>query len=576
MFSATFYILGCTAKNRVLRRLQRLREPRYLVGAIVGVAYIAFAIFGRAMGMRTRSRRREWREPAALLPAFGATGPALGGLGFLLVTSFSWLLPLSTAPLAFTAAETAVLFPAPLTRRQLLLYRIIRSQWSSLIGAAIFAIAYPIASAPARLRGLFAGWLLLMTVHVFLTGIMLTRLQLRMPPGAAPRRGLLRLPFGLTVAMFAVLAGEIALAARAQPMQTASDVFEIVRAVSQSGLTRIVLAPFVAVVSPLFATSFPSFLAALGPAFLVYGVGLAWVLASDEAVEMLAETSGAERPTAVPQPSYSSRPAAWPLALHGRPEGVFIWKAAQQTFRLVDRRGMFQIVAAAACWTLVLILVGQSRGAGIARVVAWFTGGAAVFAAILGPQMFRRDMRQDLAKLDVLQTWPVRPAAVVRGEILWPAAVVTVVAWLLGTVSLAISASMASSANVSARLAIGSGALVLVPALVLAQYTIHNAAALIFPAWIPADGSRPRGVDAFGQRVILFGGTFLVLVVSVLPAAIVGGLIWLVFYRLAGVWILVPVSAIAAVIVLIEVVLATEALGPAYESLDMTSVERTE
>jgi hypothetical protein len=397
-------------------------------------------------------------------------------------------------------------------------------------------------------------------------------------PGAAPRRSLLRLPFWLTAAVFAVLAGEIALTARTQPVQTASDVFAIVRAVSQSGLVRIVLAPFVAVVSPLFAISFPSFFAALGPALLVYGAVLAWVLASDEAVDILAETSsdGAERPAAVSQPSYSARPAAWPLALHGRPEGIFIWKAAQQTFRLVDRRVVFQLVATAAWLTFVVILVGQSRGAGFARVVAGFTGGAAVLATILGPQIFRRDMRQDLAKLDVLQTWPVRPAAVVRGEILWPAGVVTVGAWILGTVSLALSASMVSSANVSARLAIGSAALVFVPALVLAQYTIHNAAALTFPAWIPADGSRPRGVDALGQRLILFGGTFLILLVSLLPAAIVGGLIWLVFYRFAGVWVVVPVSAIAALIVFIEVFLATEALGPAYESLDMTSVERTE
>jgi hypothetical protein len=115
-----------------------------------------------------------------------------------------------------------------------------------------------------------------------------------------------------------------------------------------------------------------------------------------------------------------------------------------------------------------------------------------------------------------------------------------------------------------------------VPALVLAQYTIHNAAALIFPAWIPADGSRPRGVDALGQRLILFGGTFLVLMVSLLPAAIVGGLFGLVFHSFVGIWILVPASALAALIVLIEVFLATEALGPAYESLDMTSVERPE
>ena len=38
MIGASLYIIGCSAKNRVRMRLRRLREPRYLIGAIVGAA----------------------------------------------------------------------------------------------------------------------------------------------------------------------------------------------------------------------------------------------------------------------------------------------------------------------------------------------------------------------------------------------------------------------------------------------------------------------------------------------------------------------------------------------------------
>jgi hypothetical protein len=79
-----------------------------------------------------------------------------------------------------------------------------------------------------------------------------------------------------------------------------------------------------------------------------------------------------------------------------------------------------------------------------------------------------------------------------------------------------------------------------------------------------------------GQRLILLGGTWLMLMLSLLPGAIAGGLLWVAFYRFAGPWILVPAAAVCAAIVAVEVLAATEALGPAYERLDLTSVERGE
>ena len=44
MVFATLYIMWCTAKNRIRRRLQRLREPRYLLGAVVAVVYFCLRV----------------------------------------------------------------------------------------------------------------------------------------------------------------------------------------------------------------------------------------------------------------------------------------------------------------------------------------------------------------------------------------------------------------------------------------------------------------------------------------------------------------------------------------------------
>jgi hypothetical protein len=77
-----------------------------------------------------------------------------------------------------------------------------------------------------------------------------------------------------------------------------------------------------------------------------------------------------------------------------------------------------------------------------------------------------------------------------------------------------------------------------------------------------------------GQRLILLGGTWLMLVLSLVPGVVGGAIVWGLLYPLAGPWVLVPAALVCGAIVGVEVVLATEAMGPAYERLDITSVER--
>ena len=111
------------------------------------------------------------------------------------------------------------------------------------------------------------------------------------------------------------------------------------------------------------------------------------------------------------------------------------------------------------------------------------------------------------------------------------------------------------------------------PALVFAQLAIHNAVALAFPGWASLGRQRPRGFDAIGQRLITLGGTGLALLVSLLPGAVAGGLVWLAFVRLLGVIAIVPGAIVATAVIGLEVALATEAVGPLFDKIDVTSVE---
>ncbi len=60
MLRATVFIIVCAARNQLRRRLRRMREPRYLIGALVGLAYVYFIIFGR-LRLSRRSRRPRGR-----------------------------------------------------------------------------------------------------------------------------------------------------------------------------------------------------------------------------------------------------------------------------------------------------------------------------------------------------------------------------------------------------------------------------------------------------------------------------------------------------------------------------------
>ena len=98
--------------------------------------------------------------------------------------------------------------------------------------------------------------------------------------------------------------------------------------------------------------------------------------------------------------------------------------------------------------TMVVAVFGRARG--LAQAIGLLATFAAVFAIVLGPQMLRIDLRQDLQHLELLKTWPVRAAAVVRGEMLWPAAVITTLAWVLGVVGIVLSAATFSTTTIVA------------------------------------------------------------------------------------------------------------------------------
>src|SRR5262249_47034236 len=138
---ASWFIMACSARNRIRVRLRRLREPRYLIGAIVGAAYMYFTILAR--GGPLGGRGPVGGAPASSsLQAFGAVAVPLVGLVLLALASLAWLYPGQSGLLDFTDAEVQFLFPAPMSRRQLLFHRLLRSQLALLFTAVVSSLVF--------------------------------------------------------------------------------------------------------------------------------------------------------------------------------------------------------------------------------------------------------------------------------------------------------------------------------------------------------------------------------------------------------------------------------------------------
>jgi len=579
VIGASVYIIVCSARNRIRVRLRRLKEPRYFIGGAAAIVYFYFTVFARMWGRSraSRGRPRSIPIPADMLALLQTAGPTLVGIALLVIMALAWLFPGDSGLLAFTPSETDFLFPAPVSRRALLVHRLLRSQLGLLFAAIVPAFLFPSGSAASRVKFAVSMWLIFLTMRVHFTGITLARASLALGQGKRRQWGAL----AVMLAAVAVVGGAVIRACAG--LRSAADIPDAVErlgAIGVSGIASWILWPFTALARPLFAESAGAYGVAITGALVVFAVNLVWVLRSDEAFQDAVSDAEARRAEKKlrDRPVVRARSVGWQLALSGRPESMFAWKNAMQMLRGTTSAAALRYIAPA-----VGVGVGASsavmaatRASGAAAAIGSMALAAAAFAIVLGPQVARSDLREDLLHLELLKTWPVPPAAVVRGEMLAPAMALTLVAWSAIACALVLSAAAFSAASLASRASIGATIAIVAPALISAQLTVHNAAAILFPAWVPLGTARPRGLDAMGQRLILFFGVVLAMVLMLLPGAIPAALVWLALHGLLGTAAFVPAATVLAAIVLVEVFVATEALGPLYERLDLTAIEKSE
>jgi hypothetical protein len=577
MMGALLYLQLTGSWNRLTSRLKRLRQPKYLIGAIVGGLYIYF-YFVRFIFFGSREEGRamaSWITPEnSLMIECGV------GLLLCVVILAAWIVPNKRAALTFTEAEIAFLFPAPVTRRTLIQFKLLRSQLGILFTVLIFTLISRRAGGNPLVHAL-GWWLVLSVLNLHFMGVSFLR-TLLLDRGIThwTRRvvilgGVSGIGVGVGIWVWTSLPG----------LEVAGDsrqLLEQVRQLLTTGPIPILIYPFRLLVRPYLAgdligfmtTAWPALLILVGHYWFVVRADVAFEEASVEASRRQAQRTEAARAGRLQGGEVAKpRRAPFELGATGAPELAFFWKNLIAAGRIFNKRLL--LILAIMSGVAFVAMSGESRADGVMGLFGVLALMFLVWSILLGPQVLAQDLRQDVRMADLIKVYPLKGWQVVLGELLAPVVILTCIQWLL--IPLAVGGLLGLDREAQVPLGLIGGLAIalaiMAPALNVLSFIIPNASVLLLPAWFQTDKSMPHGIEAMGQRIVLLLGQMLMLLIAALPAGLVFTLILLLGEWVAGWWIAAPLAGLAATaVVLVEVAVALVLMGRWFEQLDVSEM----
>ncbi|WP_223644967.1 putative ABC exporter domain-containing protein [Corallococcus sp. EGB] len=568
--SAVAFLWVRSWRNRAVRQVQRLKRPRYLLGALVGLAYL-YSLVGRSVFVQGTGRGVS--PNARLFAEFSLEMSVLGTL----VTA--WVLGADRPALTFTQTEVQTFFSAPVTRKALLHYKLLRGLLSATLAALAATLFVGRFTNPRPVLFFLGAALAMGTLYLHGTAASFVRVWLasRGRWGSGVRWAVVA---GVLVAALALVLSTLREHPLPENLAAPFAVREWLSDVLDAPGPRAVLWPGRALVAPSMARTWPDFLRYLPASLALLVAHYAWVLAvevpfEDSAVAGAEERSRRRARRASRTGTLRVGRVPFVLEARGRPEVAILWK------NLVARRrmgsGLVLLLAFGVLGAVFALLMGDTRLFSNSRE---FLGPmalmVAVAMAVIGPSAFRTDLRMDLPKLELLRALPLTGRQVVGAELAASALVLGGAQGVMLLVALVLGVGRDDATLAPWSTPVVLGLMAVLPALGLAGLFVQNAAVVLLPAWIPADAERARGVEALGQRLLTLVGTLVVTFLGLLPAAVVALLVGYPLFTVMGRWA-VPLAGLAAAGALFaEVALGVAVLGRAFERLDVSEEQSNE
>ena len=563
MNPALRYLLWTSFKNAVRTRLQRLREPRYLIGALFVLGYL-WAYSGFKTFRRPGTSGFEVGDHSVIQLAL-ESGVVLAL--FLVVMTYAWAIREEEAGLRFSEAEIGFLFPAPLTRRALVRFHLLRTQSRLAISSfAVTLFSLRLVASPEHALTRFIGtWLIFSAIsfHSLAAGFTRQSLALR-----GVSQTVQRVVFALAMLTFlGISARAVQLSDRAY--ENADDVAEAMVAFTGAAPVSWVVGPILAAKNAAAPTDVAGTLFAFG---LLSVALFAWVTqsvgrfeeatlarAQKVALRLSAAKSGQRTPR-------KANAEPFRLASTGSPLVAFIWSGLISSGRWA--RPSIVLGVPTLLFVTTWALVSNPNTEIIGEVVATVCLFTSFFMTLVGPIMARGGVPRLFERIELVKSLPVRGALVILGEMMPTVLLLVWLQWTGCCAGLLFNGYDAPFPVVTGVVCL----MVFGPAVTAFLTVVPFGIALFFPGWVATKNDAPRGFEAIGQRLLFRFVFLLLLVIGVLPGS---ALAFGVGFALSLINVPLEVCAvvgtlIATTVMVAEVGVMLVALGRRYERFDFS------
>jgi ABC-2 type transport system permease protein len=501
--SASHYYLVMTVKNLAFQALRGLGSPRNLLAVAVAILFGLLIWF-----MVSRAPAAAAGRPHELADTLRERFIALHAIAILVsfdvvfrCTALLFDSGVSTLArlLAFKRADVEFLFRAPVTRRQIVYFKVTALLAQTCVGAAVYAsllaFIYPGISFPRAFLGLALG----------VNAIQMIYLALHLGASFLASRNLRYLVFVISAAGMAALSYGLVQAF----IQSHVLFGELSRIAATPAFQALVL-PLEFVLAPAVAESWQQFLRTLWQPLIVGALAGTVFFTRRFHFAYFEEAFGNREPDAehqedAPPSAAASQPTA---AERRRPDLLRLGRVGPQWRAIawknlkscVPRSSGSARVQAVLALLVVAVFCLAPLSEGYQIIVSTLLYTVIVSAVVVGPWVMRRGgLRSDISHFDMLKSMPISGRQLLFGE------VVVQLAMIGGVVLLAVAILALRGRGPSI------GFLLALLGLIAARVTIHNLFALYFPGFVKLD---PAGSE--NDHRILVRGAVSVLALAVL------------------------------------------------------------
>jgi hypothetical protein len=489
---------GNARLRRSLRGVLTVRGATFLVlsGLIIAI-WLASGFFG--------ADRAEHADPDTVRTFFP--------IWLLTICVLNLMTSAGERAIAFTPPEVDLLFPGPFTRRQLLGYKLLKNAAGAVVTATVFSVLFRryVQSWAAGGLGIFASllFLQLFSMSVVLIGETL---------GAhAYTRGR-KMIVGAVIAIVAIALLPVLHAGRGK---SAAD---LALELASTRIGRVVLAPFAVFGQIVTAKHLaPDAMPPLLLAMVVLAMLVTIVMWLDAQYLESAARAGQRvheriqrmrRGTAISvraQPGTRAARLSIPDLPRAGGAGPIAWRQLTTAVRQSRAVVMLLLVMCVALGPVLHVAGAAEHRDPVALLISIVFSMNVLFANAL-----RFDFRGDLDQLDVLKSLPLRPVAIVVGQLIAPTLVLTIC-------QIALFIGVGSFLLVDAKFLLVA-ALFAVPLNTLV-FAIENLLFLLSPVQMWAVS--PGDLQGAGRRMTIFLAKTMILLVACGIAAGAGGMAWI-------------------------------------------------